>query len=223
MNGLVNRAARNDKNDEGKALKWLDQPDRPDLRLALTPQRNTALHIAVSFNQEDLARKTIELCPPLLYEPNSKGDIPLHIAAKAGHLHLARLLASEARAPGDFEEGTSQRVLGEMLRKTNLEGNTPLHEALKMGHGKMALCLLDLDEEQELGGIVNHARESPLYLAVGASLKHVVLKLLERRDYSIEGPDGQTPLHIAVIHGRSKRGSGTSLFLSPSHDVIYNK
>ncbi|XXG72586.1 hypothetical protein AAC387_Pa07g1652 [Persea americana] len=207
MNDLIHRAAGNDKKHEGKPLEWLDQLDLPDLRLTLTPQQNTALHIAVSFNQEDLARKIIELCPPLLYESNSKGhNIPLHIAAKGGHLHLARLLTIEAGAPGDLEEGTSQRVPGEMLRKTNLEGNTPLHEALKMGHGKMALCLLDLDEEQELGGIVNHARESPLYLAVGAKLKAVVLKLLHRRNCSIEGPDGQTPLHIAVINGRFRWG-----------------
>lgn len=206
MNGLIHRAAGNEKKDEGKALEWLDQLERPDLRLTLTPQQNTVLHIAVRFNQEDLAARIIEECPPLLYERNSKGDIPLHIAAKAGHLDLARLLATEAGAPGDMEEGTTQRVPGEMLRMTNWEGNTPLHEALKMGHEKMALCLLVHDKEEELGGVVNYAKESPLYLAVAASLKHVVVELLDRRNCSIEGPDSQTPLHIAVIDGRSKRG-----------------
>ncbi|KAJ8629798.1 hypothetical protein MRB53_023121 [Persea americana] len=204
MSDLIHGAAGDAKKHEGKALEWLDKLDPPDLSDTLTPQQNTALHIAVSFQKEGLARKITKSCPPLLYKSNSKGDIPLHIAAKAGHLDLAKLLTMEA--PGDLEERTSQRVPGAMLRKTNLEGNTPLHEALKMGHEEISLFLLDLVEGGELGGIVNCAEESPLYLAVAASLKPVVLKLLDRPDCSIKGPDGQTPLHIAVINGRSERG-----------------
>lgn len=197
MNDIVQRAARKDQEHQKETLEWLN---RPELSTSVTPQKkNTALHIAVTFQQVEWAEKIIELCPTLVRQVNSTDDSPLHVAAKAGHLNLTKLLVEAVTAPR--EEGTSVESLGQMLKMKNVEGDTPFHEALRKGHERVALLLLDSGREQALGSIVNNANESPLYLAAEAGLLSVVENLLQQSDSSIQGPDGQTPLHIAVIRG----------------------
>lgn len=161
-------------------------PDASYLKVSLTPQKNTVLHIAVNFKNEDTARTIIELCPALIFQSNKRGDTPLHIAARAGSLSLTRLVG------GDMESAP--------WRKLNSQGNYPIHEALKKGHGQVACHLLSLDRRHELMCKVNEARESPLYLAAEAGLHDVVATIIWR-PCSLEGPDQQTPLHIAVIKG----------------------
>ncbi|XXG82995.1 hypothetical protein AAC387_Pa10g0861 [Persea americana] len=177
--------------------EWLQKSNPLDLSLTLTPQKNTALHIAARFDKHGLATEVIKLCPSLISQANSEGDTPLHIAAKAGHHQLTEILIE---APGaeyrDVEEGTPCEV----WKVRNLKGNNALQEALKKGHGEVALYLLKSYHE-ELGCLGNEAGESPLYLAAEAGLIGVVEELIKRKDYSVQGPDGQTPLHIAVIKG----------------------
>lgn len=166
------------------------------LKVSLTPQKNTVLHIAVNFENKDTARTIIELCPSLISQSNARGDTPLHIAARAGNLSLTRLVG------GDMESGP--------WRKLNSQGNYPIHEALKKGHGQVAWHLLSLDRGHELMCKVNEARESPLYLAAEAGLQDVVATIIRGPSpYSLQGPDQKTPLHIAVIKGH------LSMHLSP--------
>ncbi|KAJ8627918.1 hypothetical protein MRB53_021225 [Persea americana] len=85
---------------------------------------------------------------------------------------------------------------------SNSEGSNPIHEALKKSHGQVALYLLAFEERHGLAREVNVAGESLLYLAAKAGLDEVVQKIIDTGDYSTRGPDGQNPLHIAVIKGR---------------------
>ncbi|KAJ8627915.1 hypothetical protein MRB53_021222 [Persea americana] len=178
-----------------------------DLTLCLTPQRNTVLHIAVEFGHQNIVEKVIQLCPSLISQHNSKGDTPLHVAARAGHLGLTQLLTPALNLEEGnptLEEGNPVRHAGSVvLRMRNLEGNNPIHEALKKSHGEVALHLLAYEERHELACEVNVAEESLLYLAAEAGLDEVVQKIIDGGDYSTRGPDGQNPLHIAVIKGRS--------------------
>ncbi|KAJ8627921.1 hypothetical protein MRB53_021228 [Persea americana] len=178
----------------------------PDLTLCLTPQKNTALHIAVKFMQQEIAQRLVQLCPSLISQPNSKDDTPLHVAARAGHLGLTKLLTPALNlAEGNpaLEEGNPVRQAGCVaLRMRNLEGSNPINEALKKSHGEVALHLLAFEERHELVREVNKARESLLYLAAEAGLENVVQKIIDGGGYSTDGPDGQNPLHIAVIKGR---------------------
>ncbi|XXG69257.1 hypothetical protein AAC387_Pa06g2174 [Persea americana] len=171
-----------------------------NLTLCLTPQRNTVLHIAVEFGHQNIVEKLIQLCSSLISQHNSKGDTPLHVAARAGHLGLTQLLAPAL----NLEEGNPVRHAGSVaLRMRNLEGNNPIHEALKKSHGEVALHLLAFEESHELACELNVVGESLLYLAAEAGLDEVVQKIIDSGDYNTGGPDGQNPLHIAVIKGRS--------------------
>ncbi|RWR88250.1 ankyrin repeat-containing-like protein [Cinnamomum micranthum f. kanehirae] len=182
-----------------------NDPPEPNLTLSLTPQKNTPLHIAVKFVRPNIVQRMIQLCPSLISQPNSKGDTPLHVAARAGHLGLTQLLAPAlnlGEGNPTLEEGDPVRQAGVMaLRMRNLEGSNPIHEALKKSHKKVALHLLAFEETHELSCEVNVAGESLLYLAAESGLKKVVKKIIDRGDYSTQGPDGQNPLHIAVIKG----------------------
>ncbi|KAJ8627917.1 hypothetical protein MRB53_021224 [Persea americana] len=66
-------------------------PLAPNLTLCLT-QRNTMLHIAIKFKKQEIVQRMIGLCSSLIFQPNPKGDTPLHLAARAGHLGLIKLL-----------------------------------------------------------------------------------------------------------------------------------
>ncbi|XXG69260.1 hypothetical protein AAC387_Pa06g2177 [Persea americana] len=171
-----------------------------NLTLCLTPQRNTVLHIAVEFGHQNIVEKVIQLCSSLISQHNSKGDTPLHVAARAGHLGLTQLLAPAL----NLEEGNPVRHAGSVaLRMRNLEGNNPIHEALKKSHREVALHLLAFEQSHELACELNVDGESLLYLAAEAGLDEVVQKIIDGGDYNTGGPDGQNPLHIAVIKGRS--------------------
>ncbi|RWR88249.1 protein ACCELERATED CELL DEATH 6-like protein [Cinnamomum micranthum f. kanehirae] len=178
----------------------------PNLILYLTPQKNTALHIAVEFERQEIVQRMIQLCPSLISQPNPKGDTPLHVAARAGHLGLTQLLTPAlnlAEGNPTLEEGNPVRQAGNVaLRMSNLEGSNPIHEARKKSHGEVALHLLAFEKRHELAREVNVAGESLLYLATEVGLDKVVQKIIDTGDYNTQGPDGQNPLHIAVLKGR---------------------
>ena len=183
MDPQLHRAAR-----EGN-IELLEEivKGQPELSGCLTPQKNTVLHIAVRFGKEDVAKRLIKLCEPLISQPNSKGDTPLHLAAGAGHQSLAELLTG-----------------GGAWRMRNSQGNRAIHEAVKRGHEKVAMHLLELEKGHELIHDVNGAGESLLYLAAEAGLEEFVEKIVGMGPHAFipQGPDRQTPLHIAVIRGR---------------------
>ncbi|RWR88248.1 protein ACCELERATED CELL DEATH 6-like protein [Cinnamomum micranthum f. kanehirae] len=180
----------------------------PDLTSCLTPQKNTALHIAVKFEQQEIVKRLIQLCTSLISQSNSKGDTPLHVAARTGRTDLTKLLTPTlnlnlTKENLALEEGDPVRQAGSVaLRMRNLEGNNPIDEALKKSYGAVALHLLAFEERHELAREVNVAGESLLYLAADAGLDKVVQKIIDSGDYSTQGPDGQNPLHIAVIKGQ---------------------
>ncbi|XXG69263.1 hypothetical protein AAC387_Pa06g2178 [Persea americana] len=183
-----------------------NDPLAPNLTLCLTPRKNTMLHIAVKFEQQEIVQRMIKLCPSLISQPNSKGDTPLHLAARAGHLGVIKLLTPTLNlVEGNpaLEEGNSVRQAGGVaLRMSNSEGSNPIHEALKKSHEQVALYLLAFEKRHGLARDVNMAGESLLYLAAEAGLDEVVKKIIDTGDYSTRGPDGQNPLHIAVIKRR---------------------
>ncbi|XXG69236.1 hypothetical protein AAC387_Pa06g2158 [Persea americana] len=198
MDPLLYKAAR--EGDVALLLKSiLERPSPPDPLLSRTPQKNTALHIAVKFGRENIV-KEIQMIPrlaSLISKTNFRGDTPLHMAARAGHLPITQLLTPT------LEEGTSWGIAAaasEVWTMKNLEGNTAFHEALKKGHEEVALHLLRF--EKRLAHEVNDAKESPLYLAAEAGLLGVVIEILHGGEFSTKGPDGQNPLHIAAIKGR---------------------
>ncbi|RWR73894.1 ankyrin repeat-containing-like protein [Cinnamomum micranthum f. kanehirae] len=178
----------------------LEKKHPPDLTFSLTPQKNTALHIAVAFGHEQIVLEMIRRMPSLISQPNSKGDTPLHIAAKAGDLSLTELLT-----PHLVEQVRWREAGAAALKMKNSGGNSggymPIHEALKKGHEVVAVHLLGFAGDIEAADDVSDAGESLLYLTSEAGLYYSVTVMLRRGNFSALGPQGRNPLHIAVIRG----------------------
>lgn len=99
--------------------------------------------------------------PWLAYETNMKGDTPLYIASKLGHLEMATLLMNhykEVSTHAILEAGTDP------LHMVNREKNTVLHEAAQ--NGCLDVVKLLIQKDRQLASFTNEAGESPLFLAV---------------------------------------------------------
>ena len=59
--------------------------------LQLTCQGNTILHLAAMSRNKLTVEKIMRSNPSLVHETNLKGDSPLHIAARLGHLEVTKL------------------------------------------------------------------------------------------------------------------------------------
>ncbi|KAF8023873.1 hypothetical protein BT93_F1150 [Corymbia citriodora subsp. variegata] len=195
-----------------------------DLLKLETRKRNNLVHLAAELGHEDFIKQVLHECPHLVAKPNSCGDTPLHVAARKCHFKVMKTILSEARpreekatidTPGtlkmkEMENGGTARTNTSLLRMTNGAGNTALHEALRKGDEKMGMLLWK--EDEEMVGSVNKAGESALHVAAELGIKKVVqemVKFLERGVQpggdvwrrALTGPDGQTPLHAAVLAG----------------------
>ncbi|KAI8551696.1 hypothetical protein RHMOL_Rhmol06G0206100 [Rhododendron molle] len=130
----------------------------------LGPQKHTVLHIATSCGHYEIVKLLCKDLPFYVAEKNSKGDTPLHIAARAGDLLLVTLLTS-----CDLREG--------VLELENEEGNTALHEALGHRHEKVARILIDRNPNTSYS--VNKEGKSVLYLAAEAGFVDLVKLLVD--------------------------------------------
>ena len=160
--------------------------------LAHNSNGDSVLHIALqSFYNDNEALVAVRLlvgygCDPLRVEPNSRGSIPLHIAAERGHISAARyLLALGAPLPPDL--------------LVTLNRDWPLWSTV---------CMLRLLVENGANPLA-HADD-------GDSVLHIVLQCSSDDDKALEAvkllvgygsdpleanPRGNTPLHIAVERG----------------------
>jgi len=74
-----------------------------------TPDENTILRVYLGNQSRepeftDFVDKILEMCPPLLFQANKKGEIPLHLAARYGHSNVVKVLIDCAKAlPTDPE------------------------------------------------------------------------------------------------------------------------
>ncbi|KAF8023872.1 hypothetical protein BT93_F1149 [Corymbia citriodora subsp. variegata] len=197
---------------------------RLDLLKLETPRHNNLVHLAAELGHEDFIKQVLHECPQLVTKPNSCGDTPLHIAARTGHFKVMKTILSEAKPQEEkatidtpstlkmkeMENGGTARTNTSLLRMTNGAGNTALHEALRNGDEKMGMLLWK--EDEEMVGSINKAGESTLHVAAELGIKKVVQEMVKFLDRSVQrggdvwrraltGPDGQTPLHAAVLAG----------------------
>ncbi|KAG5545351.1 hypothetical protein RHGRI_017726 [Rhododendron griersonianum] len=160
----------------------------------LGPQKNTVLHIATSCGHHEIVKLLCNDLPFYVAENNSKGDTPLHIAARAGDLLLVNLLIN-----CDLREGA--------LELENKERNTALHEALGHRHQKVARILIDRNRSAWYS--VNNEGKSVLYLAAEAGFVGLVKLLMEN------------PAGICRVEGRIRNKSPVYAAILGNHiDVL---
>ena len=166
--------------------------------LQVTFENNTVLHVALQFKKFDAAKNIVNLSPRLVYEKNSKGNTPLHVAAMEGDTSLVTLLIKHANEL-DVETGGRQ-----LLSMANLDGDTILHVAVRFGNFEVVRELINENDPAELAMQVNKAGESALFLAVDSQDYDIASHILRNApDCSYAGRHGMNVLHALVIHTSS--------------------
>ncbi|KAK8706574.1 hypothetical protein V6N13_050135 [Hibiscus sabdariffa] len=143
-------------------------------------------------------------CPSLLLEPNTKGQTPLHVAARYGPCTVVKLLVEYQAKPGhgDLEQQeTAVEAVRRMLRMTDLESNTALHIAAQFGSRGVVQELLRF-EDPDFPYSINRKQESPLYIAARRGDEPLLDMILEKlKSVGHGGPHGRTALHAAAMSG----------------------
>ncbi|XP_022760881.1 protein ACCELERATED CELL DEATH 6-like [Durio zibethinus] len=145
--------------------------------------------------------RILEKCPSLLLQPNARGEIPLHIAARYGHSAVVEFLVKHAKALNGDPEQQGMEAARQMLRTTDEELNTPLHTAVNHGHLGVVRALLE-SEDPEFSYSANKSKETPLYIAARKGSDRLVAEILNKFKADAHGgPHGRTALHAAVMAG----------------------
>ena len=188
-------------------LSFFERLTNSETLVDVTIEKSTVLHVAVQCNHPQVAQKIVELLPSLLYQTNSKGDTPLHVAARVGSNSIIKLLLEHIKSL-DVEIG-GQKILS----MVNLVKDTALHVAVQYGKSKVVEELIK--EDPELAMFINNAGESALFLAVDRKLYEIASQMLSAAPKcSFAGRDGMNVLHAIAI--RSSRKSFFFFFFSLS-------
>jgi hypothetical protein len=156
-----------------------------------------------SESTDNFVEKILEMCPSLLLQANTKGETPLHIAARYGHDDIVEVLikyCAQTLHDQDLEEGIEP--VKEMLRMTNKEKDTALHEAVRYNHLEVVKLLISKDPDFSYSA--NDAGETPLYIAAEREFTSVLIEILDKCKSPMHGgPLDRTALHAAVTHYNS--------------------
>ena len=130
-----------------------------------------------------------------VYETNSKGNTPLHVAASARDSSMVKLLIDQAKKL-DVETGGRQHLLS----MVNQDGDTALHVAVRYGDLEVVKELIEEKDPAELAKQVNNAGESALFIAVDRQDYRIASHILRNApDCSYAGRHGMNVLHALVI------------------------
>ncbi|KAF8008297.1 hypothetical protein BT93_K2085 [Corymbia citriodora subsp. variegata] len=179
--------------DVDKFIKALDDhcaKERVSLPVLLerrTPSKNTLLHAAAA--SDDNVRALIHFFPEhLIYCENSRGETPLHIAARAGKAVAVELLLRQG-----------------VLIDPDRSGNSPLHEAVRKGHRKVIGQLVSQDPSQVYRS--NKESKSPSCVAVETGDLEILTLLLDapNNGEDQERSDNErifciSPVHLAIMY-----------------------
>ncbi|GMI94275.1 hypothetical protein like AT1G03670 [Hibiscus trionum] len=166
--------------------------------LQLTTEGDNVLHVTAKYNLKRMTAEIIRIPPliSLVNQKNSKGDTPLHVAARLGSFETAEIFVSCANS-GEMETG--ERV----IKMVNGVHDTALHEAARNGHLRIVELLIR--EDPELPTLVNGAGESPLFIAVDKKhLKVAEFILKDAQVFSFAGRNNMNALHAAVIRSQDE-------------------
>ncbi|KAL5547346.1 hypothetical protein UlMin_007033 [Ulmus minor] len=151
------------------------------------------LHIAAKSGNKQSTDQILQSYPQLVHVINTKGETPLHIAARLGHFEVARRLITCAKQQTAEESGNNHP-----LRIVSKKKLTVLHEAAKNDHLNVVDLLIK--EDPGLTSTTDDDVESPLFMAVERRFYQVALRILETFPYcSCSGRNGMTIMHAAVI------------------------
>ncbi|KAH9619262.1 hypothetical protein KSS87_008026 [Heliosperma pusillum] len=170
---------------------FVDQ-DSDFSELARVSDNSSILHIAASTDEnERMINFIVGQSSTLLTQRDSKRDLPVHVAVRAGHKRVVENLVNLA----DEEENGGFL----MLNKENCEKNTPLHIALENQQLDIAVYLFG--KCPQVCNRLNSQNISPLYLAIKAEFWDLVedMILSGGDSSSLRISNDEMPKH-SVIH-----------------------
>ncbi|XVE62708.1 hypothetical protein DITRI_Ditri06bG0141300 [Diplodiscus trichospermus] len=129
------------------------------LLLQVTAQEDDILHVAAKYDRKQMAEEIItmpQLASVIANQNNSKGDTPLHVAARLGSLRTADILVDCANSMSREIEAGERPV-----SIVNMEKSTALHDAARNGHFQISEFLIR--EHPELALLTNDVGEFPLF------------------------------------------------------------
>ncbi|KAB5512767.1 hypothetical protein DKX38_029795 [Salix brachista] len=155
-----------------------------DVDLLKNLKGKSPVHAAVQ------GRKIAKEKPDLLRWEDEQGENPLHCAAFLGYVWGTQFLLKV------YRDGAIQK---------NNEGNMPIHVASKKGHvGVVDAYISEWSDPTEF---LNRKRQNILHVAAERGRHQVVKHILQNQNLepliNMQDLDGNTPLHLASIHGRS--------------------
>lgn len=145
-----------------------------------------ALHLACSYDQsENVIIKLIEATPNALFEKDSQGNYPIHLAVSHYPLSLSVVKVLIDAYPS-------------LIQLRNSNGDSVLHRACERNNIPLIEYLLR--HPDILVNTKDGDGMTPLYIACECDKTHVVERLLSHPDIDVNIRDsrsGCTPLHIA--------------------------
>ncbi|CAE5956443.1 unnamed protein product [Arabidopsis arenosa] len=131
-------------------------------------QGNSILHIAAALGHVHIVDYIISEFPNLLQKVNLMGETALHVAARAGNFNIVEILVRSI---------TESSLYDDLIDAKSKNGDTALHAALKGKHVEVAFYLVSVKHDVSFDKNIDEV--SPLYLAVEAGYRELVLKMLE--------------------------------------------
>jgi len=157
--------------------------DKAEDKNPVGPNGQTALQEAASLGYDKICQLIVDEAAEKEPWDQVTGASPLHLAAKDGHLDVARVLIESATNPSPLD----------------WDGLTPLHHAAMSGHRQIAELLLEKGSDLSPRDLSNR---TPLhYAAEGNHFKVVELLLEKGADKRLRDQDGKTPVVLAEQHG----------------------
>ena len=173
----------------------------------------TGLHLATQQGDEVYAKKIIELCPSLVSSTNSKGDTPLHVAARLGDTGIFIWMLESLKLHNACEQ---KNLDAEMM---NNDGLTPLHCAAMKGSVEIlkeffnrapsSFYSVTLEKRETVFHIAARHKQNEAFISMAKSDN--LGQLLYQLDI-----DGNTVLHVAA-----SVGSIAVNFLPPSSFLFF--
>ncbi|KAJ9697568.1 hypothetical protein PVL29_009410 [Vitis rotundifolia] len=182
-------------------------------KIKISQSENTALHIAVSCEQEDTVEQLVKsiaknghLCDVLSIE-NGDGNNPLHLAASLGSISMCKCITDECK---------------ELLGRRNREGDTPLLRAVRYGKKEAFLSLYGMCEGNTATGYCkNYDGKNVLHLAIEGGHMDLAFQIIHEEEDLMDSFDreGISPLHVLAEKPTAFR---SGIHLSLLNKIMYH-
>ncbi|KAJ6696695.1 hypothetical protein OIU85_003084 [Salix viminalis] len=178
------------ENTDEQMLSILMRAIPNDVDLLEKLKGKSPVHTAVQGRKKEILEQIAKEKPDLLRQEDEQGENPLHCAASLGYVLETQFLLKE------YRDGAIQK---------NNEGNMPIHVASKKGYvGVVDAYISEWTDPTEF---LNRKRQNILHVAAERGRHQVVKHILQKKNLepliNKQDLDGNTPLHLASMHGRS--------------------